>query len=234
MHKRFELSVLHKLIPMYRLWLHSLYVLHGPRCPLSQKRLLNLITPSLTGLTLNGACTSATYNGRERGRRRSLTKCSISLFGRLPGSWPWRFRRHSSRGIGDGRFWKSAQVCWLESHPKGLLFCGYRLWGVSGKLPRSWREMMKGREMMIGVTRTRIAVVIWVRTIPTCKHILSNSHHVLVAAREVGLVQATHRAVVPPNPELTVLLELIPSGTGLPRMKVQLELAHHGAGQKPS
>ena len=35
------------MIPMYRLWLHSLYGLHGPRWPLSPKRLLNLITHSL-------------------------------------------------------------------------------------------------------------------------------------------------------------------------------------------
>ena len=34
-------------IPM-RLWLHGLYGLYGPRCPLSQKRLLNLIIHSLT------------------------------------------------------------------------------------------------------------------------------------------------------------------------------------------
>ena len=33
---------------MYRLWLHSLYGLHGPQFPLSPKRLLNLITHSLT------------------------------------------------------------------------------------------------------------------------------------------------------------------------------------------
>ena len=36
------------MIPMYRLWLHGLYGLHGPRCPLSPKGLLNLITRSLT------------------------------------------------------------------------------------------------------------------------------------------------------------------------------------------
>ena len=34
-------------IPMCRLWLHCLYGLHGPQCPLSQKRLLNLLTHSL-------------------------------------------------------------------------------------------------------------------------------------------------------------------------------------------
>ena len=36
------------MIPMYRLWLHGLYGLHGPRCPLSPQRLLNLITHSLS------------------------------------------------------------------------------------------------------------------------------------------------------------------------------------------
>ena len=36
------------MIPMYRLWLHGLYGLYGPRCPLSPKRLLNLITHSLS------------------------------------------------------------------------------------------------------------------------------------------------------------------------------------------
>ena len=35
------------LIPMYRLWLHSLYGLYGPRCPLSPKRSINLISLSL-------------------------------------------------------------------------------------------------------------------------------------------------------------------------------------------
>ena len=36
------------MIPMYRLWLHSLYGLYGPRCPLSPERPLNSITHSLT------------------------------------------------------------------------------------------------------------------------------------------------------------------------------------------
>ena len=35
------------IIPMYRLWLHSLYGLYGPRCPLSPKREINLISLSL-------------------------------------------------------------------------------------------------------------------------------------------------------------------------------------------
>ena len=34
------------MIPMYRLWLHGLYGLHGPRCPLSPKMPLNLLTHS--------------------------------------------------------------------------------------------------------------------------------------------------------------------------------------------
>ena len=34
------------IIPMHRLWLHSLYGLYGPRCPLSPKRLINLISLS--------------------------------------------------------------------------------------------------------------------------------------------------------------------------------------------
>ena len=36
------------IIPLYRLWLHSLYELYGAQYPLSSKRLLNLITHSLT------------------------------------------------------------------------------------------------------------------------------------------------------------------------------------------
>ena len=38
------------IIPMYRLWLlvHGLYGLYGPRCPLSSKRLINLISLSLS------------------------------------------------------------------------------------------------------------------------------------------------------------------------------------------
>ena len=35
-------------IPMYRLWLNSLYGLYGPRCPLSSKRPMNLISLSLS------------------------------------------------------------------------------------------------------------------------------------------------------------------------------------------
>ena len=35
------------IIPMYRLWLHCLYGLYGPRCPLSPKRPINLISLSL-------------------------------------------------------------------------------------------------------------------------------------------------------------------------------------------
>ena len=36
------------MIPMYRLWLHDIYGLYGPRCPLSPERPLNLIIHSLT------------------------------------------------------------------------------------------------------------------------------------------------------------------------------------------
>ena len=35
------------IIPMYRLWLNGLYGLYGPRCPLSSKRPINLISFSL-------------------------------------------------------------------------------------------------------------------------------------------------------------------------------------------
>ena len=47
------------MIPMYSLWLHSLYGLNGPRCPLSPERLLNIITYSLTGYS--GVPNSRTY-----------------------------------------------------------------------------------------------------------------------------------------------------------------------------
>ena len=36
------------IIPMYRLWLNGLYGLYGPRCPLSSKRPINLISLSLS------------------------------------------------------------------------------------------------------------------------------------------------------------------------------------------
>ena len=38
---------------MYRLWLHSLYGLYGPWCPLSPKRLMNLISLSLSPTLLH-------------------------------------------------------------------------------------------------------------------------------------------------------------------------------------
>ena len=38
------------IIPMYRLWLHGLYGLYGPWCPLVPKRLMNLISLSLSFL----------------------------------------------------------------------------------------------------------------------------------------------------------------------------------------
>ena len=37
-----------------RLWLHSLYGLYGPRCPLSLKRLINLISLSLVPCLVTG------------------------------------------------------------------------------------------------------------------------------------------------------------------------------------
>ena len=36
------------IIPMYMLWLHSLYGLYGPRCPLYPKRPINLTSLSLS------------------------------------------------------------------------------------------------------------------------------------------------------------------------------------------
>ena len=39
--------IISEIIPMYRLWLHGLYGLYAPRCPLSPKRLINLISLSL-------------------------------------------------------------------------------------------------------------------------------------------------------------------------------------------
>ena len=38
------------IIPMYRLWLHGIYGLYGPGCPLSPKRPINLISLSLAPL----------------------------------------------------------------------------------------------------------------------------------------------------------------------------------------
>ena len=66
--------------------------------------------------------------------------------------------------------------------------------------------------------------------IPTGKDIFTNGHQVPEAARETWLVRAPHGAVVPLNPKLTVQLESLPPGTGLPGTKVQLESAHHRAG----
>ena len=41
------LSMWKIMIPIYRLWLHGLYELYGPHCPLSPERPLNLITHTL-------------------------------------------------------------------------------------------------------------------------------------------------------------------------------------------
>ena len=49
------------MIPMYRLWLHGLYGLYGPRCPLSPDRPLNLITHSLDA-ALTGVPLTLTLN----------------------------------------------------------------------------------------------------------------------------------------------------------------------------
>ena len=42
------------IIPIYRLWLNGLYGLYGPRCPLSSKRPINLISLSLSGSKCHG------------------------------------------------------------------------------------------------------------------------------------------------------------------------------------
>ena len=51
------------MIPMYRLWLHSLYGLYGPRFPLSLKRLLNLITHLIVHLCYKIHNMTLSYNG---------------------------------------------------------------------------------------------------------------------------------------------------------------------------
>ena len=124
------------------------------------------------------------------------------------------------------RRWKiseSAQVCWLESHSKALLFHGIRTMRHHRHLLRGWRETMICHE-----ERNRCSD----RGHDDSheKDIITSGHQVPEAVREVQLVRAPHGAVVPQNPELTVQLELVPLGTGLLRTKVQLWSSHHGAG----
>ena len=122
------------------------------------------------------------------------------------------------------RRWKILEVSLsllTKSRPKGLLFRGIWTMRCHQHLPGGWREMV------IGVTRTGIAVAIGVRMIPTGKDIFTNGHQVPEAVRETWLVNG---AAVPLNPKLTVQLESLPPGTGLPGTKVQLELVPHGTG----
>ena len=87
------------IIPMYRLWLHGLYGLYGPRCPLSPKRLINLIIslsykevwcswPLLTDLLYIGTLSSPCRHGMK-----TLKWCSTEL---VPDGHVWRHRDKGS------------------------------------------------------------------------------------------------------------------------------------------
>ena len=62
------------MIPMYRLCLHGLYGLYGPRCPLSPERPLNWFTKSLNHLWKK---TSGNFN---RNSNLSLKKIHLKIF----------------------------------------------------------------------------------------------------------------------------------------------------------
>ena len=67
------------MIPVSTLWPHSLYELHGPRCPLLPKRLLNLISHSLD------VCT----DGRMDLRMLTNAMSPSNLVGRESHVWMW-------------------------------------------------------------------------------------------------------------------------------------------------
>ena len=165
-------------------------------------------------------------NLQQKGYRRQkkLDKMQLQSLWKTP--WQLALKIQKTRQQRNRR-WKILEVSLsllTKSRPKGLLSRGIWTMRCHQHLPGGWREMV------IGVTRTGIAVAIGVRMIPTRKDIFTNGHQVPEAARETWLVRAPHGAVVPLNPKLTVQLESLPPGTGLPGTKVQLESAHHGAG----
>ena len=166
------------------------------------------------------------HNLQQKGYRRQkkLDKTQLQFLWKTP--WQLALKILKTRQQRNRR-WKIPEVSLsllTKSRPKGLLSRGIWTMRCHQHLPGGWREMV------IGVTRTGIAVAIGVRMIPTRKDIFTNGHQVPEAARETWLVRAPHGAVIPLNPKLTVQLESLPPGTGLPGTKVQLESAHHGAG----
>ena len=93
------------MIAMYRLWLHDLYGLYGPRCLLSPERPLNLIT--LTHLDFQGQTLKMLYLRNERtdwhgakGMRVDRMLHPLCDFQRSPHPWPWAW-------IFKVKFWKS-------------------------------------------------------------------------------------------------------------------------------
>ena len=62
------------IIPVYRLWLNGLYGLYGPRCPLSSKRPINLISLSLSVLSLACHLPHNTPNIPSRYNNEQTTK----------------------------------------------------------------------------------------------------------------------------------------------------------------
>ena len=76
------------IIPMYRLWLNGLYGLYGPRCPLSSKRPINLISLSYlyNGNPYTGRMISLYQNGTP-GRQGPPSQYKDRLI------YVWRFLR---------------------------------------------------------------------------------------------------------------------------------------------
>ena len=76
------------IIPMYRLWLNGLYGLYGPRCPLSSKRPINLISLSLSGMWGGVGGGGGHLMEREMWADWMLDpKCDLELW-----PWPWTFK----------------------------------------------------------------------------------------------------------------------------------------------
>ena len=138
------------IIPMYRLWLNGLYGLYGPRCPLSSKRPINLISLSLRIL---GGCLGLGWwlgvRRRHEAQTMRLQRCLNVGLDKPVQCWcvrrGWRLQRGPVRSwYGDGR----RSGCGCSSHSG----CGRGVVSVCGQLSLTSPWLVP---LLLGCTGTR-------------------------------------------------------------------------------
>ena len=140
------------IIPMYRLWLNGLYGLYGPRCPLSSKRPINLISLSLFPRDLGLTYDQKWPNSRLLGSWSARSYIAPMLLTRRSWDTP-----EYSQQLGPTRHWNRHAPRPLLTVKNGRGTCQFhlRVTQLAAGSPFGRKSVQIGRNSLDGIVSAR-------------------------------------------------------------------------------